>query len=294
MKITLLVLLLCTYAYSFSQETETNNYTPDSVVINLDSIRNDTFLEEFNPQSSDFYQKFDTLYIRRQKQDMRFFSDTLLMVLNQNFYPPFLGPVISNYGPRGKRIHTGIDIRLNLGDTVRAAFDGVVRISRVYSGYGKLVVLRHENGLETAYAHFSKLLVHPYDTVKAGQAIGLGGRTGRATCNHLHFETRLFGEPMNPNIFIDFVAQKLKEDSVFVTASTFSTGKKTPVPRNINNSQPVLMAGTSAHQIKPGDTLYALSRKYGTSVKQICELNDINEKTVLRIGQLIKIPSSSR
>lgn len=295
MRIIFLTLLLCASVYSFSQETESNNYAPDTAAINLDSALYDTLMEEFNPQTSDFYQKFDTMFIRRKKQDMRFFGDTLLLVLNQNFTIPYPGTPISPFGPRGRRIHAGVDIKLNAGDTIRAAFDGVVRISRVYSGYGKIVVLRHENGLETVYAHCSKLLVSPFDSIKTGQPIGLGGRTGRATCNHLHFETRLFGEPINPAIFFDFAKKQLMEDSLIVTASTFRTGKKVPVVNKNGNYAPVLTAGTNgAHQIKPGDTLYALSRKYGTSVKQICDLNKINEKSVLRIGQLIKIPSSSR
>jgi murein DD-endopeptidase MepM/ murein hydrolase activator NlpD len=291
--VTITSLVFCSLL-SFHASSQENLYAPDTSIIAFDSINFSDDAEVFNPSSSVFYQTFDTLYIRRQRQDMNYFRDTLLLVLEQNFFPPVNGPVISQYGPRGKRIHTGIDLRLNEGDTVYAAFDGVVRISRVFSGYGKFVLIRHENGLETAYAHFSKLLVSAFDTVKAGDPIGLGGRTGRATCNHLHFETRLFGEPMNPNIFFDFSKHELKKDTFLITASSFSLKNQNHQIANTKsaNSKPVISAsaGVNNYVIKQGDTLYSLARRYGTTVKVLCELNQINESKTLRIGQVIKVP----
>lgn len=272
-----------------SLNAQENLYSPDTSIISLDSIGFDSSPEVFDPNSSDFYKTFDTLYIRRHSRDMSYFEDTVLLVLDKSFASPCNGPVISNFGPRHKRIHAGVDIRLNAGDTVYAAFDGIVRISRIFSGYGKFVLLRHESGLETAYGHFSKLLVKANDSVIAGQPIGLGGRTGRATCNHLHFETRMFGEPMNPNNIIDFASHKIKKDSLIITASSFNTGRNTSP---VNSSSHALTASASAntYMIRQGDTLYSLARKYGTTVKVLCELNNINEKKILRIGQVIKVP----
>lgn len=109
------------------------------------------------------------------------------------------------YRPRFRRIHKGIDLGLHVGDTVRAAFDGKVRICRYERrGYGYYVVIRHDNGMETVCGHLSKFIVKPDDRVKAGDPIALGGNTGRSTGPHLHFETRYMGLPINPADIIDF------------------------------------------------------------------------------------------
>ncbi len=120
------------------------------------------------------------------------------------------GKVISPYGGR-RRHHSGYDIKTFPRDTIVAAFDGVVRLSKPYAAYGNLIVIRHYNGLETVYSHNSKNFVKPGDKVKAGEPIGLTGRTGRATTAHLHFEVRFDGEHFNPNYVIDFPERKLKK-----------------------------------------------------------------------------------
>jgi len=107
------------------------------------------------------------------------------------FCSPFRGKVISHFGPRRKRFHAGTDIKLQLGDSVRAAFSGVVTRAKKYYGYGLLVVLKHSDSVETYYSHLSQLLVNVGDTIPAGTVVGLGGRTGRATTTHLHFEFRV-------------------------------------------------------------------------------------------------------
>jgi murein DD-endopeptidase MepM/ murein hydrolase activator NlpD len=107
--------------------------------------------------------------------------------------------VTSVYGQRWGRLHAGLDIKVYIGDTIRAAFDGKVRIVKYDArGYGKFVVIRHPNGLETYYGHLSKQLVKENQDVKSGEPIGLGGNTGRSTGSHLHFETRLCGISINP------------------------------------------------------------------------------------------------
>lgn len=123
------------------------------------------------------------------------------------------GKVISNYGAPRRR-HAGIDIKTVAHDTIRAVFGGVVRMSKPYSAYGNTIVIRHPNGLETLYSHNSKNFVHSGDSVKAGQAIGLTGRTGRATTEHLHFETRINGHHFNPNLVLDMVARKLRKSTL--------------------------------------------------------------------------------
>ena len=94
--------------------------------------------------------------------------------------------ITSKYGPRRRRMHKGVDVKVYIGDTIRSAFDGKVRVVQYERrGYGKYVVIRHDNGLETIYGHLSKQLVGENQIVKAGEPIGLGGNTGRSTGSHL-------------------------------------------------------------------------------------------------------------
>ena len=127
------------------------------------------------------------------------------------------GKVISAYGTRGRGGHSGTDIKTCAKDTIRAAFDGVVRMSKPYYAYGNIVVIRHANGLETLYSHNFKNLVKTGDVVKAGQAIGLTGRTGRATTEHVHFETRINGQHFNPNLIFDLKERTLRKECIKCT-----------------------------------------------------------------------------
>lgn len=125
------------------------------------------------------------------------------------------GKVISGYGTR--RGHSGTDIKTKAGDTIRCIFSGVVRMAKAYAAYGNVVVVRHTNGLETVYSHNSKNLVHPGDTLKAGDAIGLTGRTGRATTEHLHLEFRVDGQHFNPNIILNLTNRTLRQEEIVCT-----------------------------------------------------------------------------
>jgi len=126
------------------------------------------------------------------------------------------GKVISPYG-RGRGRHSGIDIKTRAKDTIRSAFNGVVRMAKPYAAYGNLIVVRHNFGLETLYSHNFKNLVQSGDTVKAGQPIALVGRTGRATTDHLHFETRVNGQHFNPNLVFDMEKQTLVRQRIECT-----------------------------------------------------------------------------
>lgn len=140
-------------------------------------------------------------------------------------YPLPGAKVISPFGGRGGRRHTGTDLKTRPSDDILAAFDGVVTMSQPYSGYGNCVVIRHPNGLETLYSHNVKNLVKVGQQVKAGQRIALTGRTGRATTEHLHFEVRVKGTPYNSNLIFNHVSHQLRTDKI-----TFSkSGKATVV-----------------------------------------------------------------
>ena len=140
------------------------------------------------------------------------------------------GKVISAYGTRGG--HSGTDIKTCAKDTIRAAFDGVVRMSKPYYAYGNIVIIRHANGLETLYSHNFKNLVKAGDVVKAGQAIGLTGRTGRATTEHVHFETRINGQHFNPNLIFDLKERTLRKECIKCTKNGSKIVVKTQIPDN--------------------------------------------------------------
>lgn len=125
-------------------------------------------------------------------------------------YPLPEGKVISHFGGSRKN-HSGTDIKAPRGEKILAVFDGVVRFSGTYSAYGKMIVIRHANGLETCYAHNKQNLVKVGDVVQAGDPIALVGRTGRASTDHCHFEVRVNGYAINSNHLFDHSAHSLEK-----------------------------------------------------------------------------------
>lgn len=122
--------------------------------------------------------------------------------------------VISPYGGRGGRHHSGTDIKSFRNDSVRAVFDGTVVMAGPFSGYGNCVQIRHMNGLTTLYSHNSRNLVKAGDQVTAGQVVALEGRTGRATTDHVHFEVRVAGRHVNSNLIFDHEHHRLHKHQV--------------------------------------------------------------------------------
>lgn len=243
----------------------------------------------FVPVSVNYKNRWDTLNIKIGRTDWSKVSDTTVLFKNSvaenAFAFPFKGKVISKYGPRGGRIHAGIDIKLKKGDTIVSAFDGKVRIARTISGYGKLIVVRHNNGLETVYGHLSSYLVKVNDEVVAGQPIGLGGRTGRATTEHLHFETRILGEHFNPEKIIDFENGVMKQDLLVMDKTLLGFGSR----KASREAAPINETNAKYHKIKSGDTLYAIARKNNMTVNELCQLNGISPRKVLKIGSQIRV-----
>lgn len=172
------------------------------------------------------------------------------------------------YRPRRGRMHNGMDVKVQIGDTIRAAFDGKVRVSDYERrGYGHYLVIRHQNGLETVYGHMSKKLVAENQVVHAGEPIGLGGNTGRSTGSHLHFETRLAGRAINPALLFDFPNHRAATDCYVYLTKT----------------------APEYYKVKKGDTLGAIASRNGTSVSRLCSLNNIKSTSILREGQSIRI-----
>ena len=192
------------------------------------------------------------------------------------------------YRPRFKRVHKGIDVKVYTGDTIYAAFDGVVRIVRFErKGYGHYIVLRHENGLETFYAHLSKTLCNVDEVVKSGQPIGLGGNTGRSFGSHLHFETRVMGEAINPAFLFDFANQDVTGDYYVFHKPASSTNYTGPDAGSSGNKKAVASA-KRYYKVRKGDSLSRISGRTGASVAHLCKMNRITKKTTLRPGQLLR------
>ena len=187
--------------------------------------------------------------------------------------------ITSPFGPRWRRMHNGLDLKVNIGDTIVAAFDGKVRIVKYERrGYGKYVVIRHDNGLETVYGHLSKQLVDINQLVKAGEPIALGGNTGRSTGSHLHFETRFLGIPINPALMFDFEKQDIVADSYTFRKTKGTSG----TARSMASGEGLF------YKVKKGDTLSKIASRQGTSIDKLCKLNRITRRTILRPGQVLR------
>ena len=201
------------------------------------------------------------------------------------------------YGPRRRRQHQGVDLPLKTGDPVYATFCGRVRISQYNKGgYGNLVIIRHDNGLETYYGHLSERMVEPGQWVEAGQIIGLGGSTGRSTGPHLHFETRYYGQSFDPERLIDFKNGTLSRETFLLKKSFFSIYSNAGqdfedeiANEEQDKKEAAEKAAMKYYKIRSGDTLGGIARRYGTTVTNICRLNGIKSTTVLRIGRSLRV-----
>ena len=271
----------------------------DTVTTDYDSIdfSSQKFIENFSqlPAQQYYKQDWSEEHVRLKAVPIPFENDSLTLILNKdNFvFPVKNGKVISEYGVRHGRMHTGTDIKQRLNDTVVSCFDGVVRLARQYGGYGKVVVVRHPNGLESVYSHLNRIKVKPKQLVRAGQMVGLAGRTGRATTEHLHLEFRFMYEHFNTRKAIDYTTESLISDTLVLTAKDLHRTPTTSAAASSGSSSQsqVVPAGErpSVHVVKKGDTLYKISRMYGVSVNTLLKLNNISENSILSIGQKIKL-----
>ena len=215
------------------------------------------------------------------------------------YHCPYQGTVHPHgkYGPRRRRQHQGVDLPLKTGDPVYATFCGRVRISQYNKGgYGNLVIIRHDNGLETYYGHLSERMVEPGQWVEAGQIIGLGGSTGRSTGPHLHFETRYYGQSFDPERLIDFKNGTLSRETFLLKKSFFSIYSNAGqdfedeiANEEQHKKEAAEKAAMKYYKIRSGDTLGAIARRHGTTVANLCRLNGIKSTTILRIGRSLRV-----
>jgi len=260
----------------------TESPTPDTIQNNF--VPNDII---FIPADYLYNHKWDTQHVRVSRTAFSESDTTYLPIFTDEdsmYVFPNKNVLISPFGYRGRHFHAGVDIRCKLHDSIFCAFNGVVRMARRYGGYGNMVVVRHSNGIETLYGHLSKILVQPNQVIKAGEIIGLGGRTGHATATHLHFETRYLGEPFNPTQIFDLNDFSLSTDTLMITKKTFGKSK---TKKNVQSYS--RRSGSKYYKVRSGDTLSAIARKSGKTVKQLCDLNGIRANKTLNIGTRVRI-----
>lgn len=236
-------------------------------------VARDSHLPAFN-----FYDDFDETNVFQITPEMELPENQVLILQSDSlgdYQHPRVGPINSKYGWRDGRMHKGIDINLNKGDAVVAAFDGMVRIARNKGGFGNVVIIRHYNGLETVYAHLSRIKVKPGQVVQSGQLIGLGGSTGHSSGPHLHFELRFKGHALNPSALISFTNNRLLCDSITVKRSKYGV---CAYPSN-----------ATLHTVERGDSWYEIAKQYGLSMKELCLLNGTDKRYYLKIGQKLRV-----
>ncbi len=269
------------------------------------ALKNIIQREQEQSPAADLYNNWDNKYAHRNTE----MPDSFRIDLRHFCMPTNSRVVTSNFGSRWGRQHKGLDIKVYIGDTIRAAFSGKVRIVKYEAaGYGKYIVIRHANGLETIYGHLSEQLVDENQTVKAGEIIGLGGNTGRSTGSHLHFETRLCGVALNPALMFDFRNQDVTSDFYYYKKRTYDKESANATRlrgkiggggysrdlvqdgelgnyknRNSSSNDDILY-----HKVKSGETLVSIAKKRGVTVEHICQLNHISSHMRVRPGQILR------
>ena len=305
-KISIVALLALSTVPVFGQDLLARQAPVDHRMKSLDTLAVSRYkmLEDRENPSADLYEDFDNKYAHKTTS----LPDHYRIDLRHFCMPTPSRVVTSNFGYRASfgRQHKGMDIKVYIGDSIRAAFSGKVRIVRYEGGgYGKYIVIRHNNGLETIYGHLSAQLVSENQEVRAGEVIALGGNTGRSTGSHLHFETRFCGVALNPALLFDFRNQDVTGDYYDFNRSTYEreSAEANALRGKIGNGgytkdevnggevgryQASAGAEKLYHKVKYGETLNSIAEKRGVSVEQICRLNGYKKDKKLTPGQIIR------
>ncbi len=292
---------------SFGQDLLANQAPVDRKMMAVDTLMMQQLIKNEVWESSPAADLYDSWDMGEAVYVPTTLPDTFRVDLRGFCMPTEHRQVTSNFGARWGRQHKGLDIKVYIGDTIRAAFNGKVRIVRYEAkGYGKYVVIRHTNGLETTYGHMSKQLVREGQDVRAGDPIGLGGNTGRSTGSHLHFETRLCGVALNPALMFDFKNQDVVGDFWTFRRSTYNRESSRATHERgtggvyrggdglFANAKALAKSSKEArpqarnHKIKSGETLYSIARKHGTTVDALCKLNRIKKSVKLKPGRVLR------
>ena len=306
-RITIIATFACAILPAQAQDLLARQAPIDRKMKAVDTLALRSIIEKEQEQSpaSELYQEWDNRYAHKRTQ----MPDTFKIDLRHFCMPTPSRVVTSNFGNRWGRPHKGLDIKVYIGDTIRAAFSGKVRIVRYEAGgYGKYIVIRHPNGLETIYGHLSEQLVSENQSVKAGDVIGLGGNTGRSTGSHLHFETRLCGVALNPALMFDFRNQDVTgdyyvynvntydEESVEATRLRGKVGNGGYTRDLVQNREPGSYKDKKHadndellyHKVKNGETLASIAKLRGVTVEKICSLNHLSANAKVRPGMILR------
>jgi hypothetical protein len=271
-------------------DSDIYNYHPDKLGNAFDST--------FNTAWQIYLNTWDSENLNPYLYDYTSFNEPVSLCLSHDsmgFCIPIASMVTSQFGARWGKNHQGVDLDLETGDSVVSAFDGVVRMSRYYYGYGNMVVVRHHNGLETLYGHLSKTIAVVGQSVKAGEVIGLGGNTGHSFGSHLHFEMRFMGKPIDPAKFIAFDKFSLLNNEITIDGSLFENNKlvkRSKTGKGEEFSESHYLKAKKAqkfHVVKRGDTLGAIARKHHTTVSKLCKLNKVKPTSILPLGRKLKV-----
>jgi murein DD-endopeptidase MepM/ murein hydrolase activator NlpD len=301
----LILLLLFTSLGIYAQDRYTVNIRYGRNAAALDSVITKKLAED-EEEMGDLYEGlYNNSSVNPYGMNLGNMRDSFYINIS-GYYPPVLGRVTSPFGPRWHRFHNGIDLSVHIGDTIRAAFSGRVRVRQFNrNGYGYYLVIRHQEGVETIYAHLSNFLVGPNQYVKAGEPIALGGSTGRSTGPHLHFETRLYGNPINPAKLYSFedyvplykkyfvVKAKTFEERIRYSGGSYYGVKATSTPDLVNKSHSAYTKGEYSsvkyHVVQKGENLYRIATNNGLTMDQLCKLNNISTKASIRPGQRLRL-----
>ena len=298
----------------FAQDLLARQAPVDRRAKRLDSVEVKALTERENthtPAAQIYGDEWDNRYAHRATE----LPDSFVINLRHFCMPTPSRVITSDFGSRWGRQHKGLDIKVYIGDTIRSAFSGKVRIVRYEAkGYGNYIVIRHPNGLETIYGHLSKHLVTENQVVRAGEPIGLGGNTGRSTGSHLHFETRLCGVALNPALFFDFRNQDITGDHyVFLKDRYESDSQLATLERGKVNGgsytrdqvygevggdkekaeEAATQNAANApervyYKVQNGETLASIAKKVGVSVDAICRLNGFRKDQRIKAGMIIR------
>jgi len=314
-KTTLILAVMSLSAASMQAQDLLARQAPvDKKMKQVDSVELNRLIyqEMLDNPASDLYDEFDNVSTHYRANTP--LPDEATIDLRGFCMPTPSRVITSNFGARWGRQHKGLDIKVYIGDTIRAAFSGKVRVVKnegARKGYGKYIVIRHYNGLETYYGHLSKWLVEENQEVRAGDPIALGGNTGRSTGSHLHFETRLCGVALNPALMFDFRNQDVTGDfytfrrskyaaesaqATLLRGANASTSSAGRLETAEDDDTEMAIAAPEAsfapevhfHKVKKGETLQSIAKKRGMTIDALCKLNHIGKNIRLMPGQILK------
>lgn len=261
------------------------------------------------------YDKYwDTENLCSRHLSIPFEGNPLRIILVQSNNNPFFFPCIGAtavnnvYGEYKNEFHPGVDIVVKGGSPVKCCFDGVVRMAKIYGDYGRVVVVRHYNGLETVYANLSKIMVKSGQILQAGDIIGASGKSSKTGAEQLHFETRFMNECFNPSLFIDFDYMELKENTLVLKEEDLQIQEKAKEEAGLKSKQEILKnesniqkkaqaterqeqnsGNAEYYTVKAGDTMYRISIQHHISLAKLLQMNNMKETDVIDIGQRIRV-----